>query len=137
MKKLLDEFKTFALKGNVINLAVGVIIGAGFQSIVTSFTDNFISPILGLLVNVNFNALALRVGSVTFGYGAFITALINFLIMAFVIFLLVKFMNKIIGLNKKNEIVTPTTKKCKFCITDIPIDATRCPNCTSELQKSE
>ena len=99
--KMVDEFKTFIARGNVLDLAVGVIIGGAFQNIVTSLTDNLISPILGCFSEVDFSGLVLKVGKLELKYGAFLTDVINFLIMAFVVFLIVKFMNKF--LEKKEE----------------------------------
>lgn len=94
--KILDEFKTFIARGNVLDLAVGVIIGGAFQSLVTSLTDNIISPILGCFTEVDFNSYVLNIGTLHLKYGAFLTDIINFIIMAFVVFLIVKFMNKIL-----------------------------------------
>lgn len=101
--KFVGEFKTFILRGNVMDLAVGVIIGAAFQNIVKSLTDNIISPILGSFSQVDFNQFALNFGTLHLTYGAFITDIINFIIMAFVVFLLVKFMNTLQNLGKKKE----------------------------------
>lgn len=130
----LGEFKEFALRGNVMDLAVGVIIGGAFGAVVTSLTDNILSPIIGLFTGKNFDALAVEIFGVTLKYGAFITSIINFVITAFVIFLLVKGMNRLANIGKKEQAAeAPTTKKCPFCFTDIPIQATRCPNCTAEL----
>ena len=136
MKKFFNEFKTFIMKGNVLDLAVAVIVGAAFQNIVTSLTDNIISPIIGLFTKMNFDQLVLQVPGtdVVLKYGAFITAVINFLIMAFVIFLLVKFINKVMTIGKKKEEEKKTTKKCDFCKSEINIEATRCPHCTSKLE---
>lgn len=131
MKKFLSEFKKFAVQGNVLNLAVGVIIGAAFQSVVTSLTDNILSPIIGLVSGKNFDALALEVLGVTIKYGAFITSVINFIIMAFVVFLLVKGINKIMRVKEEED---PVTKVCPYCYSDIPEQATRCPECTSSLE---
>ncbi|NFO04159.1 large conductance mechanosensitive channel protein MscL [Clostridium botulinum] len=136
MKKFLNEFKQFALKGSVIDLAVGVLIGGAFQGIVKSLTTDIISPIIGIFANKDFSDLTLSIFGVTVKYGSFITAVINFLIMALLIFLLVKGMNKLSDFGKRNkaeEITEPSTKKCPFCYTEIDIKATRCPNCTSEL----
>lgn len=134
MKNFLQEFKAFALRGNVMDLAVGVLIGGAFQSIVSSLTENIISPILGLFGGVDFSQYALVLGDVSIRYGAFITAVINFVIMALMVFVLVKAMNKLASLGKKPETpVTPTTKLCPYCRTEIALDATRCPRCTSEL----
>ncbi len=134
MKKFFEEFKTFIMRGNVLDLAVGVIIGAAFQAIVTSLTNDIISPILGLFGGMNFDQLAISVGDVTIGYGKFLTALINFIIMAFVIFLIVKLVNKVMSLGRKPEEPSePTTKKCPYCLSEIDIKATKCPHCTSNI----
>lgn len=138
MKKFLNEFKAFALRGNVLDLAVGVIIGGAFQGIVKSLVDDVISPVIGLFAQEDFSTLVITIGDVNVRYGAFITAVINFLIMAFLIFLLVKGMNKLSNLgSKKVEEATkePTTKECPFCYTQISIKAIRCPNCTSVLEE--
>lgn len=135
MKKFFNEFKEFAMRGNVLDLAVGVLIGGAFQSVVKSLTDNIISPIIGIFARTDFNSWAFNLFGVSIQYGAFITSLINFLIMAFIIFLMVKGMNKISKLGHiKKEV---TTKKCKYCLSEIPINATRCPNCTSILIDEE
>jgi large conductance mechanosensitive channel len=134
MKKFLAEFKEFALRGNVIDLAVGVIIGAAFQNIVTALTDNIISPLLGLFANTNFDSLGLEVMGVNIQYGAFITAVINFVIMALILFLLIKAMNSLTSIGHSDEPTAPTTKICPFCKSEIPIDATRCGHCTSQLE---
>lgn len=134
MKKFFSEFKTFIMRGNVLDLAVGVIIGAAFQAIVTSLTDNIISPILGLFGGMNFDEFAVTINGATIGYGKFITAVINFIIMAFIIFLIVKLVNKVMSIGKKNEPKPePTTKKCPFCQSEIDIKAVKCPHCTSDI----
>ena len=139
MKKFFEEFKTFALKGNMMDMAIGVIIGGAFSALVTSLTDNLISPILGILGKVNFDAMMWDVfgdGKLVFKYGAFITAVINFIIMAFILFLLIKAMNKLTSIGQKEEApAEPTTKTCPFCKSEIPIDATRCAHCTSMLEE--
>lgn len=138
MKKFVNEFKQFVLRGNVMDLAVGVIIGAAFQSIVSSLVEDIITPIIGLAGGVDFSAWALHItDTVSIRYGAFITAVINFLIMAFVIFLLVKGINKLQTLGVKKEEAAPTTKKCPYCFSEIPIKATRCGHCTSQLPAEE
>jgi large conductance mechanosensitive channel len=138
MRKFLQEFKAFTLKGNVINLAVGIIIGASFQNMVTSLTTNILSPIIGMFARQNFDSLAITILDVPITYGAFITSILNFVIMAFVVFLLVKIMNAILTYNKKDsDTETPITKKCPFCLSEINIKATRCPFCTSELSAPE
>ena len=134
---MLKEFKEFALRGNVLDLAVGVIIGGAFQKLVTSLTTNLISPILGCFTEVDFSGWALKIGNLNLTYGAFITDVINFIIMAFIVFLIVKFMNKLSNLGKKEEPVVeaePTTKVCPHCFSEINIKATRCPCCTSVLE---
>ena len=138
MKKFFEEFKAFALKGNMMDMAIGVIIGGAFSTLVTSLTDNLISPILGILGKVNFDAMmwdAFGDGKLVFKYGAFITAVINFLIMAFVLFCLLKTVNKLTALGKKPEApAEPTTKVCPYCQSEIAIKAVRCPHCTSKLE---
>ena len=133
MKKFFEEFKAFALKGNVMDLAVGVIIGAAFGAVVTSLTDNILSPIIGLFTGKNFDAWQLDVFGVTIKYGAFITSVINFVIMALVVFLLVKGMNALSHLGHNHKVDAPTTKQCPFCKTTVDVEATRCPACTSQL----
>ncbi|MBQ2614852.1 MAG: large conductance mechanosensitive channel protein MscL [Clostridia bacterium] len=136
MKKFLREFKEFAMRGNMLDLAVGVIIGGAFQKIVSSLVGDVISPFLGLFGGKDFSHLLWKIGEVEIKYGAFLTALIDFVIMAFIIFLLVKSINKLmtIGAKKKDEEpAAPTTKTCPYCKSEIAIDATRCPHCTSEL----
>ena len=139
MKKFFEEFKAFALKGNMMDMAIGVIIGGAFSTLVTSLTDNLISPILGILGKVNFDAMMWDVfgdGKLVFKYGAFITAVINFLIMAFVLFCLLKAVNKLTALGKKPEApAEPTTKVCPFCCSEIPIKAVKCAHCGSDQPK--
>ena len=136
MKKFFKEFKEFVLRGNVLNLAVGIIIGASFQGIVASLTENILSPILGLFTGNNFDALHVEALGVDIKYGAFITSVINFIIMSFVVFILVKFVNGIMSINKKPaEPAPPTTRACPFCMTDINIKATKCPACTSDISE--
>ena len=125
MKSFFNEFKEFAMRGNVMDMAVGIIIGAAFTAIVTSLVDDIISPIIGLFVKVDFNGLVATVSGVDIKYGAFIMAVINFLIVAFVIFVLIKALNKAASLGKKEEEeAAPTTKVCPFCKSEIAVDAT-------------
>jgi large conductance mechanosensitive channel len=134
MKGFFKEFRDFIQRGNVIDMAVGIIIGAAFKDIVDSLVDNILSPILGLFLRDDFNALAFEIFDVKIGYGAFIMAIINFLIMAFILFLIVKAFNKVASLAKKDEEKpVPTTRKCPYCLSDVPIAATKCCHCTSEL----
>ena len=135
MKNFMNEFKKFICRGNVMDMAVGIIIGGAFTTIVNSLVTDIINPLLGLFGGTNFDNLVWNItGDVVLAYGKFITAVINFLIMAFVIFLLVRTMNKISDkYGKKEEPKAPTTKKCPYCKSDIALDATRCPHCTSQL----
>ena len=151
---MLKEFKEFAMRGNVLDMAVGIIIGAAFGTIITSLVSDVIMPPIGLLLgNVDFSnifavlkegkiagpyasvAAAKAAGAVTVNVGVFINTIINFLIVAFAIFLLIRTVNRF----KKQEVAPPavtTTKEGSFCFTAIPIKANRCPNCTSELKKT-
>lgn len=163
MKKLLKEFKEFALRGNVIDLAVGVIIGGAFQTIVKSLVDDLIMPFVGLVTGgVNFTdqfvilklpevlpegvtaadlitlTAAKDAGATVFAYGSFVTAVLNFIIMAVVIFLFIKLINNLHKIGKKPteaQAEAPTTKVCPFCKSEIAIEATRCAHCTSELKE--
>ena len=153
MKGFLKEFKEFAMRGNVIDLAVGVIIGGAFQAIVTSLVNDIVMPLIGIITKNDFaskfvqltgreelyatieEATAAGVSILT--YGNFISAVINFIIMAFVIFLFVKGLNKLSTMGKKEEPVVeaaPTTKVCPFCKCEIAIDATKCCHCTSDVE---
>lgn len=140
VKKLISEFKAFIAKGSVIDLAVGVIIGAAFKGIVDSLVGDIISPVIGLVADTNFTELVWKIGGVTIQYGSFITAIINFLLMAIVLFLLVKGISgarNLGGKLKKGETpapAAPTEKTCPYCKNVIAIDATRCPYCTSEVK---
>ena len=134
MKKFLEEFKAFALKGNVMDLAVGVIIGGAFQAIVTSLVGDIITPIIGIFASTDFSNLIATINGSEVKYGAFITAIINFIIMAFIIFCIVKGLNKLSERKKKEEANEPTEKTCPFCQSTISIKATRCPHCTSALE---
>jgi large conductance mechanosensitive channel len=135
MKKFLQEFKEFALKGNVMDLAIGVIIGAAFQDIFTSLTDNFINPIIGCIGGAEVQGKIHLVGDQYINYGAFITAVINFIIMAFIIFLLMKGINKLMSVGKKKEEpAAPLTRKCPYCFGEIDVKATKCMHCTSEVK---
>lgn len=137
MKAFFEEFKKFAMRGNVMDMAVGIIAGAAFTAIVTSLVDDLLSPLLGLLVRVNFSDLRVSVLGATFAYGNFIMAVINFLLVAFVLFLIIRAMNRISSLGKKEDEEKPLTKECPFCKSQISVDAVRCPNCTSYLEEKE
>lgn len=141
MKGFFDEFKKFIMRGNVLDMAVGVIIGGAFTAIVTSLNTDILTPLLGLLGGTDFSYLTLTLGSgeeaPVLAYGSFITAIINFLVTAFAIFCLVKLINTLSDrLSKKEEPApaAPTTKECPYCKSQIAIAATRCPNCTSHLE---
>jgi large conductance mechanosensitive channel len=145
MKKILSEFKDFAMRGNVIDLAVGVIIGTAFGKIVTSLVNDIIMPPIGRLLGpVDFSSLYINIsgtpydslaaaqaaGAATINYGLFLNSVVNFLIIALVIFLLIRQINK---LQPPKPAEAPTTKDCPYCFTAIPLKATRCPHCTSKL----
>lgn len=139
MKKFLQEFKAFAMRGNVLDLAVGMIIGSSFNAIVNSLVSDIISPVIGLFFNTDFSALVIQVGDVAIGYGSFLTAVVNFLINALTLFIVIKAVNKAASLRKKEEKApaapaAPTEKDCPYCYTRIAIKATRCPHCTSVLE---
>ena len=148
---MLKEFKEFAMRGNVVDMAVGIIIGGAFGTIVKSLVSDVMMPPIGLLLGgVDFSDLfitlkdgatagpyatlvmAQKAGAVTISYGVFINAVISFLIVAFAVFLLIKGLNKL-HREKEQPAAEPTTKDCPFCYSSISIKATRCPNCTSEL----
>lgn len=138
MKKFLAEFKTFAMKGNMIDLAVGVVIGGAFSKIVTMIVECIITPLIALVLGAitgqtSTDALfgSLVVGP--FPIGQLVSTIIDFIITALVLFVIVKSINKIQNIGKKEEETAPTTKKCPYCKSEIDIDATRCPHCTSEL----
>jgi large conductance mechanosensitive channel len=148
---MFKEFKEFAMRGNVVDMAVGVVMGAAFGAIVTSLVNDLLMPVLGLILGgADFTnlfivlregsvtgpyetlSLAQEAGAVTLNYGLFINAVISFLIIAFAIFLLIRGINR---LQRQEEVppAEPTTKECTYCFSEIPIQAIRCPNCTSEL----
>ncbi|MBQ7667731.1 MAG: large conductance mechanosensitive channel protein MscL [Clostridia bacterium] len=145
-KGFLKEFKEFAMKGNVIDLAVGIIIGSAFTAIVTSFVNDIIMPLIAKLTGgLDFSQLFITLdgakydnlkaaqdaGAAVLAYGNFITAIINFLIIALVLFIVLK---KILMPKKKEEPAPATTKECPYCKSEINIEATKCPHCTSEVK---
>ena len=137
VKQFFADFKSFAMKGNVMDMAVGVLIGGAFSGIVTSLTENFINPIIGCIGGAEVQGKIHLLGDNYINYGAFLTAVINFLIMAFIIFLLMKGINALMSIGKKKEEPAPAkTKKCPYCKSEIDIEATRCPHCTSILEES-
>ncbi len=137
MKKFLNEFKEFAIRGNVIDMAVGVVIGGAFKAIVDSLVADIITPFLGLFANQDLSDKVFVIRDVAIKYGSFISSIINFALMAFVIFMIIKMFNKVKGLGKKEVVVEAevTTKTCPYCLSEVPIKATRCKHCTSELDK--
>jgi len=132
MKKFFQEFRDFALQGNVMSLAVGFMIGAAFQGVVTSLTDNILSPLIGLVIGQNFDSLEWDVLGVTLRYGAFITSVLNFIILAFVVFWIVRSMNKLLTKRAREKAEEPQNI-CPFCKTSLPLEAIRCSACTSFL----
>ena len=129
---MLKEFKEFALRGNVLDLAIAVIIGGAFGKIIGSLVNDIIMPVLGIVVGgINFSGLSLTVGTAMITWGIFVQTIIDFLLIAFVIFLILKTVN----LMKKTPLpADPTTRECPYCFSIISIKATRCPNCTSEIK---
>ena len=136
MKSFMKEFRDFINRGNVLDMAIGIIIGGAFTAIVTSLSNDIISPIHGLIGGYDFSAYSLKFGDVAIKYGSFITAIINFLIMALIVFCMVKAMNRATSKLKKEEEIeeAATTKVCPYCKSEISIEATRCPHCTSQLE---
>ena len=134
MKKFIQEFKAFALRGNVMDMAIGVIIGGAFSGIVTSLTENFINPIINFVTG-QATYTAADIGQFATNFGS---AVVNFIILAFILFCLIKMMNKLMTIGHKEEApAAPTTKTCPFCKSEIAIEATRCPHCTSVLPEEE
>jgi large conductance mechanosensitive channel len=144
---IVSEFKQFVMKGNVVDLAVGFVVGAAFGKIVTSFTNDILMPPIGLALGaVDFSTLFINLGAKhyatlaaakaagapTLNYGLFINTVIDFLIIAFAVFILVKWVNHLTGASKAPP--APTTKDCPYCLSNIPLGATRCAHCTSELK---
>ena len=131
---MLKEFKDFVMRGNVMDLAVAVIIGGAFGKIIASLVNDVLMPLIGLaLGGLNFSELAFTVGDAVIKYGAFIQAIVDFIIVALVIFTLVRTMNNMKKKEPAPAPATPTTKECPHCFSTISIKATRCPNCTSQL----
>ena len=134
-----SEFKTFALKGNVMSMAIGVIIGGAFSGLVTSLTTNIITPLLNCFgkMDGSVSKLAVKIKGQSLEFGIFLADIINFIIMAFIVFLLVKGMNALANAGtkkKEEEPAEPTTKKCPYCKSEIAIDATKCAHCTSDVE---
>ena len=156
---MLKEFKEFAMKGNITDLAIGVVIGGAFQQIVNSLVQDIIMPAISILTGkVDFSDMVLQVGGASIKYGNFITTIVNFLIIAFSIFLVVRYLNKLNKIKDLGELAAskldkkgrfrkkeedeveekePETKICPYCLTEVKYKATRCPNCTSDLTESK
>ena len=138
MKKFLGEFKEFILRGNVMDLAIGVIIGAAFKDIVDALTEDFINPLINCIGGTEFGGkIQLFNTNQYLNYGHFITAVINFLLMALILFIILKLVNKLMTIGRKpKKVAEPTTKTCPFCLSEIDKKATRCPHCTSILEET-
>jgi len=149
---MIEEYKKFAVRGNVVDMAVGIIIGAAFNGVVQSLVKDLLTPPLGLLMgDVDFTNLfvvlregtpaapyatleaARSAGAVTLNLGVFVNSLISFLIVSFAVFLLVRYINRLREPETAPEPAAPTVKKCPYCVSDVPLSATRCPHCTSDL----
>ena len=135
IKKFLEEFKAFAMRGNVLDMAVGVVVGGAFTAIVTALVEDVINPVIGLFFKADFSSVVIDLGGSSIKIGEFVNSIINFLIVAFVLFVVIKAINT---LHKKPEApaapAEPTTKVCPFCQSEIAIKAVRCPHCTSKLE---
>ena len=134
--KVLKEFKDFAMRGNIMDMAIGIIIGQAFTAIVTSLVNDLLFPLIGIITGgVSLTSLVWKVGSAEFAYGNFLQAILTFILIAIVLFLIVKAIN---AFHKKKEVeeeaAEPTTKQCPYCCSEIDINAKRCPHCTSELE---
>ncbi|MBS3783181.1 MAG: large-conductance mechanosensitive channel protein MscL [Anaerolineae bacterium] len=146
---MLKAFKDFALRGNVVDLAIGIVIGGAFSNIVSSFVSDILMPPIGLLLgNTDFSnffinlsgrrydslAAAEEAGAATINYGVFINTILDFIIIAFALFLIVRQINRLQRQKEEEKPAEPTTKQCPYCMTEIPVEATRCPHCTSHLE---
>lgn len=135
IKKFLEEFKAFAMRGNVLDMAVGVVVGSAFTAIVNSLVGDVINPLIGLFFNNDFSEVVVKIGDVDLKIGSFISAIINFLIVAFVLFLVLKAFNAVFNKKEVAEApAEPTTKICPYCQSEISIKAVRCPHCTTKLE---
>ncbi len=129
---MLKDFRDFAMRGSVMDLAVGVIIGTAFGKIVSSLVSDILMPVIGLIIGgIDFTGLKFTIRDAAINYGTFIQNIVDFLIIAFVVFLMVRGLSR---LQKPAPAASPTTKACPYCFSTIPLKATRCPNCTSEIK---
>ena len=135
MKKFFAEFREFAVRGNAVQLAVGMMIGAAFGQIVTSLTEDLLSPLIGVFIGEDFRELSATLFGATFGYGAFLTAIVNFLILTFILFLLARGFNRVSAITRRGQDEEEETEppKCPYCMTEVDEAATRCPACTSVI----
>jgi large conductance mechanosensitive channel len=134
MRTLWQDFKAFAVRGNFVDLAVAVVLGIAFGAVVQSLIDNVVMPLIAALAGEpNFDALEVRIGEGVIAYGTFITALVNFLLIAFVLFLIVRAYQRMTR-PRDAEPEPPTLRSCPYCLSDIPVGATRCAHCTSEVE---
>jgi large conductance mechanosensitive channel len=131
---VLKEFKKFVSRGNVLDMAVGIIMGSAFTAIVTSLVNDILTPLIGLIIGgIDFSSLSITIGSASIAYGSFIQAIINFLLVALSLFLIVKGINKF-HFKKEEKPAAPTTKECPLCFSTISIKATKCPCCTGDIK---
>ena len=133
MKTFMKEFKEFINRGNVMDMAVGIIIGGAFTAIVNSLVDDIINPLIGSIFKMDFTHLTVTINGAELRYGAFIMAIINFFILALVLFIIIKSINNLSKKKETGEEEAPTTKVCPFCKSEIPIDAVKCAHCASEV----
>mgnify|MGYP001022085016 FL=1 len=134
---MFEDYKKFAVKGNIIDLAIGVIIGGAFGKIVTSLVNDILMPAIGILLGrIDFSGLSLKVGDAVINFGLFINNVVDFLIISLSVYFVVKRIDRLTGRDKK-EAPAPATKKCRYCCSEIALEATRCPHCTSVLEEEE
>lgn len=132
---MLKEFKKFISRGNVLDMAIGLIMGSAFTAIITSLVNDILMPLIGLIIGgIDFSSLAVTIGSASVAYGAFIQAIVNFLLISLSLFLMLKFINRLHA-KKEEAPAAPTTKECPHCYSTINIKATKCPCCTGDIDK--
>ena len=134
IKKFFEEFKAFAMRGNVLDMAVGVVVGGAFTAIVTALVDDVINPLIGLFFKADFSSVVIDLGGSSIKIGDFVNPIINFLIVAFVLFVVIKFINSLHKKPAPAAPAAPTTKLCPYCQSEIAIKAVRCPHCTTKLE---
>ena len=134
IKKFFEEFKAFAMRGNVLDMAVGVVVGGAFTAIVSALVEDVINPLIGLFFKADFSSVVIDLGGSSIKIGEFINSIINFLIVAFVLFVVIKFINSLHKKPAPEAPAAPTTKLCPYCQSEIAIKAVRCPHCTTKLE---